>query len=357
VGERHFIIDNCWNWLNTRRRLDFEPVWPQQSTWFARIPKASSRTGIPFVHIEEVLNMLVAGKTFRMRCGRLVPALLFSVGLFSNALADVTYNGFGDTTNLQLNGAASTALTADGTVLRVTPALPNQAGSAFSFNKVSTAEFTSVFSFRLTNPGGPPFDFNNEPGADGIVFVVQNVANNVGTAGQGIGYQAIGTSIGVEYDTWGNSFNNDPSQSHIGIDVNGVVDHNAIGMGPTAIIGNSNVPTTDLPGPELDDGDRWWSWVRYNGTNLDVFLQRNDSVSEPAIPAAPILSFPINLSAVLGGSSDAFAGFTSGTGSDWADHDIIYWRYTEVAIPEPASFCLLGMLAVAMAGRRVGHRR
>jgi hypothetical protein len=285
----------------------------------------------------------------------LIVAALFAIGYPATTRADVTYNGFSDTTNLQLNGAATTAITGDGTVLRVTPALPNQAGSFFSFDKVSTAEFTSVFSFRLTDSGGPVFDFNNEPGADGIVFVVQNVANNVGTFGQGIGYQGIANSVGVEYDTWGNSFNSDPSQSHIGIDVNGSVNHSAAGMGPTANIGDTNVPMTDLPGPELDDGDRWWSWVRYDGTDMDVFLLRSNSTVEPPLPAAPLLSFPLDLSTILGGSSEAFVGFTSGTGADWANHDIIYWRYTQVVIPEPSSIAMIAMCTILLAWRRTAR--
>jgi legume-like lectin family protein/PEP-CTERM motif-containing protein len=264
---------------------------------------------------------------------------------------DVTFDGFDDTSSLQLNGAAATAVTSDGTVLRITPAVGNQAGSFFSFNKVSTAEFTSVFSFRITNSGGPVFDFNNEPGADGLVFVVQNLANTVGTAGQGIGYQFIGSSIGVEFDTWGNAGNNDPSQSHVGIDVNGSVTHGLPGMGPTKNIGNTNAPT-DLPGPELDDGVRWWSWVRYDGSVLDVFLLQSESTTPPGIPAAPLLSFPLDLSTILGGSSEAFAGFTSGTGADFADHDITYWRYTESAIPEPSSLVMLVLGVIAASFRR-----
>ena len=209
--------------------------------------------------------------------------------------ADQLFNGFSSTAGLQLNGAAATATTVDGPVLRVTPALGSQAGSVFSFAKVSTAEFTSIFSFRITNNGGTIFDFNNETGADGITFVVQNVANNVGSAGQGIGYEGIGTSVGVEFDTWGNSFNNDPSQSHVAIDVNGSVNHAAAGQGPTKIIGNSNAATTDLPGPELDDGNRWWGWVRYNGSSLQLFLLMSEQTTEPPLPATPILSHPINL--------------------------------------------------------------
>jgi hypothetical protein len=285
-------------------------------------------------------------------------AAVCAVALPGALRGDVTYNGFSNTSNLQLNGAATTASTSDGTVLRVTPAAGNQAGSFFSFNKVSTAEFTSVFSFRITQPGGVVFDNNNEPGADGIVFVVQNVANNVGSAGQGIGYQNIGNSIGVEYDTWGNAGNNDPSQSHLGIDVNGSVTHGSPGMGPTANIGNTNAPNTSLPGPELDDGDRWWSWVRYDGAKVDVFLLRSETTSEPPIPATPILTFPLNLSATLGGSNQAFAGFTSGTGADWANHDIIYWRYTEVAIPEPAIIALVVLGGVGLSlvrNKRLGR--
>ena len=264
------------------------------------------------------------------------------------AHAEVIYNGFSDTSSLQLNASAAAVTTSDGDVLRVTPAIGNRAGSFFSLDKVSTAEFSSIFSFRITNSGGPVFDFNNEPGADGLVFVVQNIANTVGTAGQGIGYANIGTSIGVEFDTWGNAGNNDPSQSHIGIDVNGSVNHAAAGQGPTAIIGNSNVPNTDLPGPELDDGDRWWSWVIYDGTTLDVYLKLDESIVEPALPASPMLSFPIDLNTTLGGSDEAYAGFTSGTGSDWANHDILYWRYTTIVIPEPATYttALLAVLLV-----------
>jgi hypothetical protein len=201
------------------------------------------------------------------------------------------------------------------------------------------------------------FDFNNEPGADGLVFVVQNVANNVGVAGQGIGYAGIGTSIGVEFDTWGNAGNNDPSQSHIGIDVNGSVNHAAAGQGPTAIIGNTNVPSTDLPGPELDDGDRWWSWVIYDGTDLDVYLQRSESTAPPSLPAAPLLSFSLDLSATLGGSDQAFVGFTSGTGADWANHDVLYWRYNEFVIPEPATTTLVVLsLCPALLKRRLKRR-
>jgi hypothetical protein len=280
----------------------------------------------------------------RQLFGRPRPAFVLATALALCAVpaahADILYDGFGSIAGLTLNGSAASASTGDGNVLRLTPALGDRAGSAFSTAKVSTAKFTSVFSFRITSPAGAVFDNNNEPGADGIVMVVQNVANNVGGLGQGIGYQGIGSSIGVEFDTWGNAGNLDPSQSHVGIDLNGVVVHNA-----------ANGPTVNVTGPELDDGHRWWSWVLYDQNKLDVYLLRSDSATEPAIPASPILTHNVDLTATLGGQPQAFVGFTSATGAAWENHDVLYWRYTE-AVPEPGTASVAAAACVLALARR-----
>jgi hypothetical protein len=215
-------------------------------------------------------------------------------------------------------------------------------GSVFSTVPVSTEKFTSIFSFRITDPGGPLFDGNTSNGADGLAFVVQNVANNVGTTGEGIGYQGLSPSIGITYDTWHNPENNDPSQNYVGIDINGNVVH-----------GPSNGPTVTLPAPELGAGDRWWSWVVYDSQNLAVYLLNSESAVEPPRPGAPILSLSGNLQALLGQGS-AFAGFTSATGSDWENHDLLYWRYTPV--PEPSTLALLGIGLMASLCRLLRRR-
>lgn len=268
--------------------------------------------------------------------------LLALAGLAGLARADVTYPGFANPAGLTLNGSSAVAPTADGSVLRLTGATTGQAGSAFSSVQVSTAQFTSVHSFRITNPGGTSGGGNTEPGADGIVFVVQNVANNVGGVGSGIGYQNISPSIGVEYDTWRNPDINDPSQSHVAIDLNGNVNH-AAPNGPVVNVGGAALPNA-LPGSELDDGDRWWSWVYYDGAKMDVYLARDASAVEPALPSAPILTYNVNLQSVLGGTG-AFVGFTSATGLAFANHDVLYWRYSE-SVPEPGA----ALAAVAAAG-------
>jgi hypothetical protein len=253
------------------------------------------------------------------------------------ASADLVFDGFATTTGLTLNGSANTAASSDGTVLRLTPATAWASGSTFSTARVSSAQFTSVFSFRITESGGGLISPNTSAGADGIVFVVQNVANNVGGAGGGLGYVGLTPSAAIEFDTFYNPENADLSQSHVAIDINGSVVHNA-----------QNGPVVNIPSPELDATDRWWAWVLYNEGTMKVYLLQSETTAEPVRPAAPILDYPMDLAGILG-EETAFAGFTSGTGANWANHDILYWRYTNV-VPEPGSL----LLALAGAGCLTG---
>ncbi|MEQ9205747.1 MAG: L-type lectin-domain containing protein [Phycisphaerales bacterium] len=252
----------------------------------------------------------------------------------SFAAADVVdFADFSDTTGLVLNGTAATASTADGEVMRLTRSAGNQAGSIFSDTQVDASDFSSKFSFRISDPGGSIFDGNTENGADGFVFVVQPIDSSIGGVGQGIGYQGIGTSLGVEFDTWHNSVNNDPSQSHVGLNLNGSVNH------------NSGLPTADISGPELDDGDQWFAWIDYDGTNLEVRLSLIDSR-----PIDALISYELDLVSVLG-QETAFVGFTSATGAAWANHDILSWSYTGF-VPAPSSAALLALAGFVTTRRR-----
>lgn len=256
--------------------------------------------------------------------------------------AYVTYDGFSNTAGLTLNGSASVPTTSDGNVLRVCPAAGSAHGSVFSSTTVNAANFSTYFTFRITNRGGSLFDGNTIVGADGIVFVVQSVSSSIGGIGQGIGYEGIGRSVGVEFDTWHNSANNDPNSNHLGIDTNGVVNH-AYGS-PYAL------PVS----PDFDDGNMWYAWVDYDGTNLEVRANQTG-----VRPVAADLSRQLDITSILGQDS-AYVGFTSGTGSDWGNHDIISWTYRDqydpvnTTVPEPGSI-LLALPAIAgllLRGRR-----
>ena len=128
--------------------------------------------------------------------------------------AVISYPDFSSVAGLTINGNAAQS----GNALRLTPANFGQSGSAFSTSTVSlasNASFSTYFQFRFTNPGGACDGLGC--GADGLVFVVQTVGNNVGGAGGGIGYDGIPNSLGVEFDTWNNGGIDNNSSNHIGI--------------------------------------------------------------------------------------------------------------------------------------------
>src|SRR4029453_558716 len=91
----------------------------------------------------------------------------------------ITFADFSSVAVLTLNGSATSASTADGAVLRLTPSASFQSGSAFSTAQIGLgagSTFSTFFQFRITDPAGlAP--------ADGLAFVLQTVANNVGGTG------------------------------------------------------------------------------------------------------------------------------------------------------------------------------
>ncbi|HTD94525.1 MAG TPA: PKD domain-containing protein [Chitinophagaceae bacterium] len=90
--------------------------------------------------------------------------------------------------------------------------------------------------FDLNNP----FDFRfsvylgcaDQTGADGMVFMLQQVSTSLGVSGGGLGFDGVKPSIGVTLDTWQNTENNDPPYDHISIQANGVISHGTDLAGP-----------------------------------------------------------------------------------------------------------------------------
>lgn len=244
--------------------------------------------------------------------------------------AVINYADFSSVAGLTINANAAQV----GNVLRVTPANFNQAGSAFSTSTVSLASgasFSTYFQFRFTDAGGSCDSFSPLTcGADGLAFVVQTLGNNVGGLGGGIGYDGISNSIAVEFDTWNNGGIDDSSSNHIGIDVNGNID---------------SVVLAEVTEADMNNGDIWNAWIDYNSVTqlLEARLTRSSTR-----PTTAMVTHTIDLASVLG-TTNAFVGFTSGTGAAFANHDVLAWtledRFAPIGggtVPEPGTLLLLG---------------
>ena len=182
-----------------------------------------------------------------------------------------------DPSDFTLNGSAKFTIGTDGvsSILRLTDDY-GQSSSAFLTNTIGlsdNASFSTYFEFQITD--SQTFGDEDGPGADGLVFTIQTIANNVGGGGGGIGYQDINQSLGIEFDTYYNDNFGDINGNHVGIDING----------------NLNSVASQPATNRLNNGNIWSVWVDYNGVS-DVLEVR---ISETNLrPSTAFLSYTLN---------------------------------------------------------------
>jgi hypothetical protein len=265
-------------------------------------------------------------------------AAVLGMGAAAGEAQNINFPNFCSTSSFTLNGDAAPLNPNPECRLRLTNDL-GQGSSAFltnTFSLAADASFSTVFQFQFTNPLGIGDD--DGIGADGIVFTVQTVSNTAGAGGGGIGYQGISPSVGIEFDTFNNGAQDQNNGNHVGIDINGDVTSIAL------------IPFL----PRFNNGAVWTGWVDYNGVTKVLEVRVNQTGSRPVNPT---LQAVVNLPVVLG-TTNAFVGFTSGTGSGGNTHEILSWQMAPVFAPfgtqnvvvPTLSYPVLALLALALMG-------
>jgi len=237
---------------------------------------------------------------------------------------------FDDCSSLQLNGSA----TCTGGVLRLTPTVNSQVGSAFTGARTQLlpgAAFSSFFEVNI-HVDSPSCGDSDGEGADGLAFILQPVAATaIGGLGGFLGYEGIPSSAAVELDTWDNSPGfADPDGNHIGIDLAG------------SVISVATAPVAT----RLNDGTPWYVWVDYDGATLEARI-----APTPTRPASPTVFHVVDLEAALGGTL-VYAGFGAGTGGCAETHDIVRWQldaYQPQTLVDVPTLSTAGLAALALA--------
>lgn len=112
----------------------------------------------------------------------------------------------------------------------LTTPIQNQTGSVWQGTKIN---LNDSFDYSLK-----VFLGCDPAGADGVAFVLQPVSTNLGSLGQGWGFQGIKPSIGISLDTYANS--SDPAYDNIAIHANGDINNTNDLAGPIPASATSN---------------------------------------------------------------------------------------------------------------------
>jgi MYXO-CTERM domain-containing protein len=171
--------------------------------------------------------------------------------------------------------------------IELVPSLHNREGSAWAG------------SFELPSPGGfrATFEVALEPawddGGGGLVFALQGEAEDaIGADSEGMAYEGISPSLGVELDIWQSYGTNDPDGNHVGIDLDGSITSAALAPVAFPIDGQPSV----------------FGRVDHLAGEIRVWL---DVAPIPEPPGDPLLIFPH-----AGLAGPLWVGFTASSGGD-----------------------------------------
>ncbi|RPI68095.1 MAG: hypothetical protein EHM43_05915 [Ignavibacteriae bacterium] len=226
--------------------------------------------------------------------------------------------GMLDPGKLNMVGTATTYLNG----VRMTQALPSQAGAIWIKDRQDVGNgFVSTFAFRVSKGDDGSQPDGGPVGADGFALVFQNEsASGVGNVGRGIGYDGLPHGLAIEIDTYLNAINNDPSGSHVAVQVGDGTRLSSNHISPYV----RSVVYDRVP-PLIADGSIYNVKAEYRGGLLRVWVEADESFDDP------VLELPIDIGREIGLGSDqkAWVGLTSATGLAFQQHEVIDWTFGE----------------------------
>ncbi|CAM6012779.1 unnamed protein product [Sphagnum balticum] len=191
------------------------------------------------------------------------------------------------------------------------------------------ASFSTFFTFSVNSS-------SNINTGDGLAFIIvaNNTLSTANFSGGGLGILSRETNgyasnrvFAVEIDTYPNPEYNDPSGSHVGVDIN------SVNSTDTYNFCNSTCNQSYF----VNNGT-FGVWIDYSATNeiLYVVVQPytgNDSTPSPS----QIVVHNFTLSNILEDDGQMYVGFSGATGIALENHFIYSWRFLTSGLPNPIS--------------------
>jgi gliding motility-associated-like protein len=199
----------------------------------------------------------------------------------------------------------------------ITPAQPWQNGAIWYNEAINISE---PFSLQFT----ANFGTLDAAGADGMVFVMQTLGNDViGIDGGGMGFEGFEPSFGVEFDTFQNWDFADPPFDHLAIIKDGNVIHN----NPDNLAGPVPISSTS---DNVEDGQDYI---------IDITWDPGTSQFTVAVNCEVRLSIQVSLEFfVFSSNAEVFWGFTGATGGEWNLQTVCLDPYI-LGLPETFATC------------------
>ncbi len=191
------------------------------------------------------------------------------------------------------------------------------------------ASFSTFFTFGVQIPG------SNLTG-DGLAFII--VANNTtppgNSSGGSLGLLSPVTNgnasnhvFAVEIDTFLNPQYNDPSGSHVGVDIN------SLNSTDTYNFCNSTCNQSYF----VNQG-KFGAWIDYSATNETLYVVVQPYTGNASTPSpSQIVVRNFTLSKVLEDDGQMYVGFSGATGENLEHHYIYSWRFSTSGLPNPIS--------------------